>query len=320
MSANPRPKFWWVVASKPATGWHWRKFFEKPNRERQWREIEAPQSRTHIRNMRKGDVVVAYQAYERNVLALILLGSDGLFDDTRNEWDSFDLNPNPNGFVKLDTPVKLSELRNIPNAESDIDFLSYTRPQGTVFEITPRGRNGILKLIRAHNPKKRKRIAKLLDVSRKMRRARETSSASGPYIETGEKESLSTHRIGQGRIRQAALERYGNRCCLCRIDHPSLLVAGHIRGWARGKAARSNPKNVILMCALHDSLFGKGFMTLLPSRYTVEISRLLSQDARRQIESVTLKFRPPKGDPPGKQYLDWHRRFWNSSIHYATPT
>ncbi len=52
---------------------------------------------------------------------------------------------------------------------------------------------------------------------------------SGPYPKTGEKESVTTHRIGQGLVREAALERYETRCCLCRIDEPGLLVAGHIR-------------------------------------------------------------------------------------------
>jgi predicted restriction endonuclease len=128
------------------------------------------------------------------------------------------------------------------------------------------------------------------------------------YVETGEKEAVTKHRIGQGSIRQAALKRYGNQCCLCKIDDPSLLVAGHIKGWAMGKMAQGDPKNVVLMCALHDSLFGKGFITLDPSSYRVRISSgKLSDQAREQIKKVTLAFRSPATDLPHKKYLVWHR-------------
>lgn len=116
---------------------------------------------------------------------------------------------------------------------------------------------------------------------------------TGPYPKTGERESLTMHRIGQGKVREAALERYETRCCLCRIDEPGLLVAGHIRGWAKGTKSRSNPGNVVLMCALHDSLFGRGFITLGPKTYDVRVSKRLSQGAAKQIQQFTSKFRDP---------------------------
>ena len=130
---------------------------------------------------------------------------------------------------------------------------------------------------------------------------------SGPYPKTGEKESVTTHRIGQGLVREAALERYETRCCLCRIDEPGLLVAGHIRGWAKGRKSRSNPANVVLMCAFHDSLFGRGFITLDPRTFEVRISKRLSQGATKQIQQFTSKFRESSNCPPAGQFLRWHR-------------
>lgn len=141
-----------------------------------------------------------------------------------------------------------------------------------------------------------------------IRKASEISD-SGPYPKTGEAESVVAHRIGQGRIRGSALERYGERCSLCEIDVPGLLVAGHIRGWAKGQRARSNPKNVILLCVLHDSLFGRGFITLDPKSYEVRISRKrFSASTRKLIKKFTGKFRKPENHPPASEFLNWHRR------------
>jgi hypothetical protein len=132
---------------------------------------------------------------------------------------------------------------------------------------------------------------------------------SGPYLETGERESRTKHRIGQGAIRKSALERYGKRCCLCQIDEPRLLIAGHIRGWAKGKESRSDPRNVVLMCAFHDSLFGKGFISLSPRTYALRISQQkLSVAAYKQIKKFRSKFRKPASHPPARKYLTWHVR------------
>lgn len=131
---------------------------------------------------------------------------------------------------------------------------------------------------------------------------------SGPYLKTGEKESIATHRIGQGKVRESALDRYGKRCSLCPIDEPGLLVAGHIRGWAKGKKARGNPENVILMCAFHDSLFGKGFIRLTPGTYNLIISKeKISEATYRQIKKCSSKFREPTNYPPAKEHLLWHK-------------
>lgn len=128
-------------------------------------------------------------------------------------------------------------------------------------------------------------------------------------IGTGEATSQAVHRRGQDRIRRAALIRYGNQCCLCQIDSAALLVAGHIRGWAEGEAARGEPENVVLMCSLHDDLFGKGFIGLDPHNYSViYASRALSDLALREIRRITGRFRPPSHSPPARRYLRWHLR------------
>ena len=130
----------------------------------------------------------------------------------------------------------------------------------------------------------------------------------GGYVKTDEVESQTTHRVGQGEIRKRALVRYGAQCALCRIDSPPLLVAGHIQGWAKGKKPRGQDENVILMCSLHDSLFGKGFITLDHPSYSVRFCRkAFTPQAFREIRSVTLKFHKPGKGAPAKRYLAWHQ-------------
>jgi hypothetical protein len=132
----------------------------------------------------------------------------------------------------------------------------------------------------------------------------------GGYVETSEEESIGTHRVGQGEIRRRALIRYGRQCALCKIDLPSVLVAGHIKGWAKKRAKeRGQDENVILFCTLHDSLFGKGYLTLDYPSYRIRYCRnAFSTMAFKQIRSVTMKFNKPGRGAPAKKYLIWHRR------------
>jgi hypothetical protein len=68
-------------------------------------------------------------------------------------------------------------------------------------------------------------------------RRRVGEESSDTYLKTGEKPGTTMHRIGQGAVRKLALDRYQHRCCLCDVDDPRLLVAGHIKGWAKKNAA-----------------------------------------------------------------------------------
>lgn len=134
---------------------------------------------------------------------------------------------------------------------------------------------------------------------------------TGPYIKTGERQSRTAHRIGQGKIRDSALQRYSEQCALCSIDLPSLLVAGHIQGWADNEQARSQEENVILMCSLHDSLFGRGFFRITPGTYRLVYSPQLShfKDAFSQIKKITShQLRIPTRGHPAKEYLEWHTK------------
>ena len=133
--------------------------------------------------------------------------------------------------------------------------------------------------------------------------------SSDPYPKTGEKISATTHRIGQGAVRKSALARYQSRCCLCAIDDPRLLVAGHIKGWAKGEKERGQPENVVLMCALHDGLFGKGLMTLAPDTFDPTFAeKELPSKTHNLVRKITGAFRDPTNAPPAGEFLRWHKK------------
>ena len=133
-------------------------------------------------------------------------------------------------------------------------------------------------------------------------------ASSDTYAKTGERLGTTTHRIGQGDVRKSALIRYQNRCCLCSVDDPRLLVAGHIKGWANGKKARGEPENVVLMCLLHDGLFGKGLMALKAGTCQPEFAeKALSPQTLKVARKLTKPFRSPTSAPPSDKFLRWHR-------------
>jgi hypothetical protein len=145
------PRAWWVVASAAAGGWHWRDFFRDPAEEgrnwggREW--IRSPVSWARIREMHRGDIVVAYQAGE-GVIGLARLASDGYPEVPGGPCDTFDLAPAP--LLLLREPIPLTLIRQIPRARSYFEFLRLHH--GTVFRITAEGLAALLRLIRALNP------------------------------------------------------------------------------------------------------------------------------------------------------------------------
>jgi len=76
-----------------------------------------------------------------------------------------------------------------------------------------------------------------------------------------EKRIVST-RKGQNSLRKHVLTNYSNKCALCEINDPQLLVASHIIPWSEDRSRRGILENVICLCVLHDSLFEKGIITI----------------------------------------------------------
>ncbi|NUQ81347.1 MAG: HNH endonuclease [Bacteroidetes bacterium] len=130
-------------------------------------------------------------------------------------------------------------------------------------------------------------------------------------LEGKEKESLVRVRVNQQFFRKMVLAAYDGSCCITGINHPSLLVAGHISPWGDDEKNRMNPRNGIAINALHDRAFEFGLLTILPDysiRVSGEIKELYDGET---IDSFFKPFdgkkiREPQRFPPDPEFLYYH--------------
>ena len=121
----------------------------------------------------------------------------------------------------------------------------------------------------------------------------------------------ATVRIGQAFFRSAVLSAYDERCCITGLSIPKLLVASHIIPWRHDKLNRVNPRNGLLLSALHDKAFDIGLITINDDM-TVRVSR--KQTMRNDnffSTSIELYDRRPIYSPgkfgPDREFLAYHR-------------
>lgn len=91
----------------------------------------------------------------------------------------------------------------------------------------------------------------------------------------------------QDRFRESLLMEFNNKCAICNINHPNLLVASHIIPYSQcynkiDIAGDSN--NGLLLCPIHDLLFESGnFITFHPTG-KIEISDKIGTDLAKECK------------------------------------
>ena len=128
----------------------------------------------------------------------------------------------------------------------------------------------------------------------------------------GERLATTRARIGQSFFRDALLSAYRGRCCITGLAIPDLLIASHIVPWRTDSDNRVNPRNGLLLSALHDRAFDSGLITIAEDM-TVRVGSDLANEADsffadtigayegRRIE-LAEKFQPKR------EFLDYHRQ------------
>ena len=121
----------------------------------------------------------------------------------------------------------------------------------------------------------------------------------------------TTARVGQDFFRAAVLSAYNGQCCVTGLSEPKLLVASHIVPWRVDRRNRVNPRNGLLLSALHDKAFDIGLITI-DDDMTVRVSRkhLVRNDrffstSIQEYDGRTI--RPPKKFRPAREFLAYHR-------------
>jgi len=125
--------------------------------------------------------------------------------------------------------------------------------------------------------------------------------------------SVTDGRPYQIELRRKLLDIYGNKCAICDMDIPEILRASHIIPHSMNDETAKRLDNAILLCSLHDSLFDRGFITIIDDNgnYTVKVSKELTKsksNAAIQIYSYLkgAQFHVPTNHPPSKDSLKYH--------------
>lgn len=87
-----------------------------------------------------------------------------------------------------------------------------------------------------------------------------------------ERERKVKTRVNQSFFRTTLLTTYQGKCCITGINEPNLLIAAHIMPWASDEKNRLNPKNGLLLNALHDKAFEYGLIGI-DENYRIHISK-----------------------------------------------
>lgn len=119
-----------------------------------------------------------------------------------------------------------------------------------------------------------------------------------------EREALIKVRVNQSAFRKLLMRRY-THCCLCDVDDESLLVASHIKPWAKSShEEKVDVNNGLLLCPNHDKLFDRGYISFDNGGHIVisdelskncAISMNIKNDMQIELSNDNIK------------YMEYHR-------------
>ena len=124
-----------------------------------------------------------------------------------------------------------------------------------------------------------------------------------------DREGLTTARVGQTFFRAAVLSAYSERCCITGLAIPRLLVASHIVPWSHDRTNRVNPRNGLLLSALHDRAFDAGLITINDDM-TVRVSPACADNGFFSTAIYAYDGKPirrPEKFAPERDFLAYHR-------------
>jgi putative restriction endonuclease len=125
------------------------------------------------------------------------------------------------------------------------------------------------------------------------------------------RDQLVKARVNQNFFRKAILASYKSTCCITGINHPSLLVAGHIIPWSVDEKNRMNSRNGLCLNSLHDKAFDLGLIGIDPDYRVVVSPKILetmnletfkTYFQRHENQKITL----PNRYLPDQALLEYH--------------
>ena len=131
------------------------------------------------------------------------------------------------------------------------------------------------------------------------------------FMEGKTREQVLRMRVNQWFFRKSILASYNSTCCITGLKQPELLIAGHIIPWSLDEKNRLNPRNGILVNALHDKAFETGLITIDPTLHVRVAKALFKQKSDPAIFQYFLRY---DGQPilqptrflPDDQFIQYH--------------
>lgn len=111
-------------------------------------------------------------------------------------------------------------------------------------------------------------------------------------------------RVGQSDFRRGIMRR-DRTCLICHLPYSELLRASHIKPWAKStNKERLDISNGFLLCANHDALFDKGFISF-DENGNLEISKEISpKDYSKLVIEKSMSMKVATNQ---EKYLFYHR-------------
>lgn len=128
-----------------------------------------------------------------------------------------------------------------------------------------------------------------------------------------DRQAIVKARVNQDFFRSAILTAYSSKCCITGLQVPQLLVASHIIPWSVRADLRTNPRNGLLLNAIHDKAFDTGLITVTTD-YKIKVSTHIGELMPDKLinewfaaySGVSIQL--PERFPPSKEYLEWHNK------------
>ena len=121
-----------------------------------------------------------------------------------------------------------------------------------------------------------------------------------------ERDAIVKERINQDKFRKRLVKKYNAKCCLCGVNNVELLLASHIKPWAKSDGnEKLDIANGLLLCPNHDKLFDKGYITF-DNDGKIIISERLSKESRIFMnvqDSMHIHINEDNED-----YIKYHRK------------
>lgn len=120
-------------------------------------------------------------------------------------------------------------------------------------------------------------------------------------------------RLGQRFFRESIMANYRERCCVCGMPIPELLIASHIIPWKAREDLRLNPSNGLCLCVLHDKAFDRGLLSIDVDYRVAISSSVQAYSSQEAVYSGLMSYnkRPillPDRFVPEKSFLQTHRQ------------